>query len=277
MNMMARNKAYRGPVLGVVLDWAGTAVDYGCVGPVAVFADIFKQHGVEVTIREARTFMGLMKKDHIRGMCGLSSVQEQWRKANGRLPNEEDVETLFSSTEAMMRQTVSRHADPIPGLKEVVKGLRKRNIKIGSSTGYTTPIMKKLVREAAKNGYAPDAVVCSSDVPAGRPFPWMCYANAIQLQVYPMEALVKIGDTVSDIEEGLNAGMWTVGLTKSGNELGLTEEEVSRLDPDDLKEKLSGIEQTFLASGAHYTAEGIWEVLPMIDDISKRLSEGKRP
>jgi phosphonoacetaldehyde hydrolase len=89
--------------------------------------------------------------------------------------------------------------------------------------------------------------------------------------------LVKIGDTVSDIEEGLNAGMWTVGLTKSGNELGLTEEEVSRLDPDDLKEKLSGIEQTFLASGAHYTAEGIWEVLPMIDDISKRLSEGKRP
>lgn len=277
MNGVTRNKAYKGPVLGVVLDWAGTAVDYGCVGPVAVFVDIFKQYHVEVTIREARTFMGLMKKDHIRGLCGLPSVQEQWRKAYGRPPNEEDVETLFSSTEAMMRQTVSRHADPIPGLKEVVKSLRERNIKIGSSTGYTSPIMKKLVREAAKKGYAPDAVVCSSDVPAGRPFPWMCYANAIRLQVYPMEALVKIGDTVSDIEEGLNAGMWTVGLTKSGNELGLTEEEVSKLDPDDLKEKLSGIEQTFLASGAHYTAEGIWDCLPIIDDISKRIAAGERP
>jgi len=277
MNGILRNKAYKGPVLGVVLDWAGTAVDYGCVGPVAVFVDIFKQYRVEVTIREARSFMGLMKKDHIRGMCGLPSVQEQWRKAYGRLPNEEDVETLFASTESMMRQTVCRHADPIPGLQEAVKGLRERNIKIGSSTGYTSPIMKKLVQEAAKKGYAPDAVVCSSDVPAGRPFPWMCYANAIQLQVYPLEALVKIGDTVSDIEEGLNAGMWTVGLTKSGNELGLTEEEVSRLDPDDLKEKLSGIEQTFLASGAHYTAEGIWDVLPTIDDISRRLAAGERP
>jgi phosphonoacetaldehyde hydrolase len=277
MNGMARNKTYKGPVLGVVLDWAGTAVDYGCVGPVAVFVEIFRQHKVEVTIREARTFMGLMKKDHIRGMCSLPSVQEQWQKAYGRLPNEEDVESMFASTEAMMRQTVSRHADPIPGLKETIRGLRERKIKIGSSTGYTSPIMKKLVQAAAKKGYVPDAVVCSSDVPAGRPFPWMCYANAIQMEVYPMQALVKIGDTVSDIEEGLNAGMWTVGLTKSGNELGLTEEEVSRLPPEDLKRRLSGIEQTFTDSGAHYTAEGNWECLPIIDDISKRLAAGERP
>ncbi len=277
MKDMARNKTYKGPILGVVLDWAGTAVDYGCVGPVAVFVEIFRQHKVEVTIREARTFMGLMKKDHIRGMCGLPSVVEQWQKAYGRKPNEEDVETMFASTEAMMRQTVSRHADPIPGLKEAVQGLRDRKIKIGSSTGYTSPIMKKLVQEAAKRGYAPDAVVCASEVPAGRPYPWMCYANAIQLEVYPMQAMVKIGDTVTDIEEGLNAGMWTVGLTKSGNELGLTEEEVSRLDPEDLKLQLSGIEQTFTDSGAHYTAEGIWECLPIIDDISKRLTTGARP
>jgi phosphonoacetaldehyde hydrolase len=277
MNGISRNKTYKGPVLGVVLDWAGTAVDYGCVGPVAVFVDIFKQFNVQVTIREARTFMGLMKKDHIRGMCGLPSVKDQWQKAYGRLPSEEDVETMFASTEAMMRQTVSRHADPIPGLKEAIQGLQERKIKIGSSTGYTSPIMKKLVQEAAKRGYVPDAVVCSSDVPAGRPFPWMCFANAIQLEVYPMQAMVKIGDTVTDIEEGLNAGMWTVGLTQSGNELGLTEEEVSRLDPDDLKQKLSAIEQTFTESGAHYTAEGIWECLPIIDHISERLAAGERP
>jgi phosphonoacetaldehyde hydrolase len=277
MNGIARNKTYRGPILGVVLDWAGTAVDYGCVGPVAVFVEIFKQFNVEVTVVEARSFMGLMKKDHIRGMCGLPSVQEQWLKAYGRMPAEEDVETMFASTEAMMRQTVSRHADPISGLKETIRGLRERKIKIGSSTGYTSPIMKKLVQEAAKKGYVPDAVVCSSDVPAGRPFPWMCYANAIQMGVYPMVAMVKIGDTVSDIEEGLNAGMWTVGLTKSGNELGLTEEEVARLDTDDLKQKLSAIEQTFMECGAHYVAEGIWDCLPIIDDISKRMAAGERP
>jgi phosphonoacetaldehyde hydrolase len=277
MNAIVRNMTYRGPVLGVVLDWAGTTVDYGCVGPVAVFVEIFKQYKVEVTIHEARTFMGLMKKDHIRGMCGLPSVVEQWQKAYGRKPNEEDVENMFASTEAMMRQTVSRHAEPIPGLKKVVQGLRERKIKIGSSTGYTSPIMKKLVQEAAKRGYAPDAVVCASEVPTGRPYPWMCYANAIQLEVYPMEAMVKIGDTVSDIQEGLNAGMWTVGLTKSGNELGLTEEEVLRLDSGELQQRLSGIEDTFMESGAHYTAKGIWDCLPIIDEISGRLSAGERP
>jgi phosphonoacetaldehyde hydrolase len=177
----------------------------------------------------------------------------------------------------MMRQTISRYSDPIPGLKEVIQGLRERNIKIGSSTGYTSPIMKKLVQEAAKRGYAPDAVVCASEVPAGRPYPWMCYANAIQLEVYPMEAMVKIGDTVSDIQEGLNAGMWTVGLTKSGNELGLTEEDVSRLNPGELQQRLRGIEDTFIESGAHCTVEGIWDCLPIIDEISGRLAAGERP
>ena len=56
-------------------------------------------------------------------------------------------------------------------------------------------------------------------VPAGRPYPYMCLQNAINLQTYPMEAMVKIGDTLPDIEEGLNAGMWTVGLARTGNEM----------------------------------------------------------
>jgi len=120
-------------------------------------------------------------------------------------------------------------------------------------------------------------VVCASDVPAGRPYPWMCFQNAISLEVYPMEAMVKIGDTISDIEEGLNAGMWTVGLTQSGNELGLTQEEVELIDPLELQTRLDLIENKFKAAGAHYVARGIWKCLPIIDDINRRLDRGEQP
>ncbi len=270
MDVSVRTAPYSGPIRGAVLDWAGTAVDYGCIGPVAVFLEVFRRRGVEVTVQEARGPMGLMKKDHVRSMCQTPSVTAKWRAAHGRKPGEADVEPL-------MTECVARHAAPIPGLLEAVETLRRSRVRIGSSTGYTGPMMEMLVPEARQRGYAPDAVVCSSDVPAGRPFPWMCYLNAIRLQVYPMEAMVKIGDTVSDIQEGLNAGMWTIGVARTGNELGLTEAEVAALDSRDLAARLEAIRRRLREAGAHYVADGVADCPTLVEEINARLARGERP
>jgi len=277
VEVFVRNQAYQGPVRAVVLDWAGTAVDYGCVGPVAVFIEVFARRGVQVTTAEARGPMGLMKKDHVRRMCETASVAAKWRAAHGRDPQEADVEAMYQEVEPLMVSSVGRTADPVPGLADALTAFRRAGIGIGSCTGYTTPIMRVLVEEARKRGYQPDSVVCPSQVPAGRPYPWMCYQNAINLQVYPMEAMVKIGDTVSDIHEGLNAGMWTVGVTRTGNELGLTEAEAAALHPADLTKRLIAIGGRLRSEGAHYVADGIWECPALIEDINHRLAKGERP
>ncbi len=277
MEIITPRNPYRGPLKAAVLDWAGTAVDYGCLGPAAVFVDVFKKFHVAATIAEARQFMGLMKKDHIRGMLGLPAIIERWREAYGRDPDDTDVEALYRETEPMMVAAIFRHAEPIEGLLETVQGMRDLGMKIGSSTGYTRPMMEVLMPLAERRGYAPDAMSCSSDVPAGRPSPWMCYQNAMALNVYPMWTMVKIGDTVSDIQEGCNAGMWTIGLTQSGNELGLTSDEVSALPREELDRRLAEIEARFTAAGAHYTARGIWECLPIIEAINGRLADGETP
>ena len=150
-------------------------------------------------------------------------------------------------------------------------------IKIGSCTGYVQEMMDVLVPSAREKGYAPDAAFCSSDTPAGRPYPWMCYLNAIALGVYPMEAMVKIGDTVADIEEGLNAGMWTVGIVKTGNEMGLTEADLNALDPAELDARVGEIRDRFEAAGAHYILDRTAEVIPVIEDINRRLAAGEQP
>ena len=268
---------YTGPIQAAVLDWAGTAVDYGCMGPADVFVKVFASFDITVTAAEARQFMGLEKKEHIRSMCKLSSVSGQWQEKHGRQPGKNDVEKLYAKTEPMMVAAIADHAEPIPGLLPFVEAMRARNIKIGSCTGYTAPMMDVLVPLAAKMGYSPDCDVCSSEVPAGRPFPWMCYLNAIALQVYPFESMVKIGDTISDIEEGRNAGMWSVGLTQSGNELGLPEDQVKALPPEELNQRLKAIETRFKDAGAHYVVKGIWDCLDVIDDISRRLESGEHP
>jgi phosphonoacetaldehyde hydrolase len=158
-----------------------------------------------------------------------------------------------------------------------VAAFRQRGLKIGSSTGYTREMMDVVVPEAEKRGYAPDSIVCSSDVPAGRPSPWMALRSAMALGVYPMEAIVKIGDTVPDINEGLNTGMWTIGLAQTGNEVGLTEQETEALDPQVLQEKLGRASWRLAQAGAHYVIDGMWDVLGVLDEIESRLADGERP
>jgi hypothetical protein len=58
---------------------------------------------------------------------------------------------------------------------------------------------------------------------------WMPMKNAQMLDVYSLSNCVKIGDTVVDIEEGKNAGMWTIGLTRTGNLVGLDQQQWERL------------------------------------------------
>lgn len=277
MAIYVRKSSYKGPVRAVILDWAGTAVDYGCIGPVAVFLEVFGNKGVAPTVAEARGPMGLMKKDHIRAMCAMPSLAARWAAVHGRAPDEEDVEAMYRETEPLMVSVIRNHAEPIPGLLGAVADFREMGLKIGSTTGYTGPMMEVLVPEAARRGYAPDAVRCSTDVPAGRPYPWMCYQNAIALGVYPLEAVVKVGDTVSDVEEGLNAGMWTIALTKSGNELGLPLADVEALDQAELALRLAVIERRLKEAGAHFVVEDIAAVPEVIATINEHLAQGEQP
>jgi phosphonoacetaldehyde hydrolase len=105
----------------------------------------------------------------------------------------------------------------------------------------------------------------------------MCLQNAINLQVYPMEAFVKVGDTLPDISEGLNAGMWTIGVAKTGNEMGLTEQEIDALPRDVRAAKLARAYQRMYQTGAHYVVDTIADVPPLLDEINVRLARGDRP
>ncbi|WDP92692.1 MAG: phosphonoacetaldehyde hydrolase [Desulfobacter sp.] len=277
MSVFIRKQPYTGPVQAVVLDWAGTAVDYGCMGPAAVFVEVFREQGIEVSVHDARRFMGIEKKEHIRKMCALDTVAAAWQERFARLPDETDVDSLYDRTAGLMVAAIANHADPIPGVLDTVAELRERGIKIGSCTGYVQEMMDVLVPAAREKGYAPDAVFCSSDAPAGRPYPWMCYLNAIALGVYPMEAMVKVGDTVADIEEGLNAGMWTVGIVKTGNEMGLNPADLEALDPEDREGRSQEIRDRFEAAGVHYVLDRTSDLIPVIDDINKRLAAGAQP
>jgi phosphonoacetaldehyde hydrolase len=184
---------------------------------------------------------------------------------------------MFEDFVPLQLECLADYADLIPGTLEAVSDFRKRGLKIGSTTGYTTEMMRVLLAEAKKRGYEPDSSVCAAQVPEGRPHPWMCLQNAINLQIYPMEAFVKVGDTLPDISEGLNAGMWTIGLAKSGNEMGLTEQQIDALPIDAREARLARAYQRMYEIGAHYVVDTIADTPCVLDDIGTRLARGDHP
>ncbi len=270
-------RSYRGPLRGVILDWAGTTMDYGCFAPAVVFREVFKRKGVAITIEQAREPMGAHKKVHIRQISRMEPVAQKWEEVRGRRPNEDDVGEMFADFVPLQLACLAEYADLIPGTLEAVAEFRRLGMKVGSTTGYTEEMMELLCSEAERRGYVPDATVCATQVPAGRPAPWMCLQNAFDLQIYPMEALVKVGDTLPDISEGLNAGMWTIGLAKTGNEMGMTEAEVEALEPEVRADKLDRAYQRMYHAGAHYVVDGIADTPPLLAEISTRLARGERP
>ena len=271
------NRRYTGRLKAVLLDWAGTTMDYGCYAPAVVFIEVFKRNRVPVSIEEARLPMGAHKKVHIRQITQIDRVAKAWEATHGARPTEKDVEAMFEDFIPLQLECLADYSDLIPGTIEAVDAFRERDLKIGSTTGFTGEMMEILIHEAKMRGYEPDSTVCATDVPAGRPEPWMCAQNAMNLGVYPMESIVKIGDTLPDIEEGLNAGMWTIGLAKTGNEIGLNEAEITELPSDVLSRKLERARARMYQTGAHYVVDSIADVLPLLDEIEKRLAREERP
>lgn len=268
---------YRGSLRGVILDWAGTTIDYGCFAPLRVFIEIFKKKGIEITIDEARGPMGTHKRDHIKQILSLPDVQRKWSAVFKRPAIEKDIDELFADFVPMQLNCLHQHSKLIPKVKETIDYFRKRKLKIGSTTGFTRPMMEVILPEAKKQGYLVDALVCANEVPVARPAPWMCFQNAMLLNIFPMESLVKIGDTPVDVEEGLNAGTWTIGIAKTGNELGLSEEEFEILAPFEQDQRLFRARQSLFHAGAHYVVDHLSDVPVVLDAIERRLLSGEKP
>ncbi len=277
MEPFIRTTPYIGNVTAVIFDWAGTTVDFGCFAPLDVFIEIFRDRGVDITVEEARQPMGLMKRDHIAALCSMDRIRNLWSGRHGSVPGETDIDDLYGSFEPKLLGILPGYSKPIPGVVELVKSLRECGVRIGSTTGYTTPMMEVLAPRAAEKGYTPDAMVTSSDTPAGRPYPWMVFKNMIDLQVYPAESIVKVGDTVADIHEGLNAGTWTVGVLLGGSVVGLRQEEAENMTKDKLEPVVESARKKLSGAGAHYVMDKITDLPGVIEDINIKLAAGKLP
>ena len=248
-------------IRAVIFDWAGTTVDYGCFAPVKGFIDGYKSIGLDITLEMARKPMGLLKMDHTREIAKMLSVPV----------SEEQILEVYNKFEEILFGNIKDHCDIKDYVLETVDTLRKQGISIGSTTGYTSMMMEKVLPLAKKQGYSPDYCITPDQVTKGRPYPYMIWKNIMEFGIMNTRSVIKVGDTVADIEEGKNANCWTVGVITGSSELGLSREEVSQLDRNDLYKKKAKVRDTYTRAGADFIIDDMNELLPVVDEINTRL------
>ena len=252
----------------VIFDWAGTTVDYGCMAPVQAFVRAFEKFGITPTEEEVRKPMGMLKRDHVKTMLNMDRIHQEWIRVHGTDFTEADVEAVYQESESGILGILDGYAEPKPYVVNTVKALRDAGIRIGSTTGYTDEMMAIVAPKAAELGYAPDCWYSPNSVRnMGRPYPYMIFRNMETLGVHSVANVIKVGDTVSDIKEGISAGVITVGVVEGSSVMGISEQAYEALAEEEKAMLCDKTERIFRGAGADYVIRNMSELPGLIRGI----------
>ncbi|GAB2022058.1 phosphonoacetaldehyde hydrolase [Pseudolactococcus yaeyamensis] len=254
----------------VIFDWAGTTVDYGCFAPVQAFIETFKNEGIEVSFDEVRQPMGALKRDHIRALLELPRITNLFENVHHRAFTEQDIDDMLAIFTEKLMAEISDHTILKPYVLETVAYLRDRQIKIGTTTGYTTSMLEPVALAAKAQGYEPDILMTPDDVKGvGRPAPDMINENLVELAIQNRQAVIKVGDTVADIVEGKNANVLSVGVIEGSSVMGLTESEYTQLSAEQRQSEIDRVRQVFETAGADAVILNLSELPRLIEEVNQ--------
>ena len=181
----------------VIFDVAGTIVeDHGEV--LRAFSTALEKHGVAHSAAELKEWKGASKQEVIRHFV---------RRQAGPEVSESAVAAVYADFRSGLE---SHYRDqgvvPIAGAAETFQWLRERSILMATTSGFFREI-SELILELAGWRAIFAARISSSDVPMGRPAPYMIFRAMEAAGVTSVREVINVGDTPLDLQAGTNAGV----------------------------------------------------------------------
>lgn len=203
-----------GPIQLVVFDLAGTTIDdHGMV--LQCLLETVRAYDLPSTPEELNNLMGLNKREVLGMLAG--------RLYSPASPEAEQLaDKALDSFVERMSAAYERYLVPIPGAEETFAFLRARGIKIATDTGFDSTIGGLIMDRLKWPGRLIDIAITSSEVPRGRPAPYMIFHIMEHLGILDVRQVMKVGDSPADMEEGFNAGCGEVVGVLSGSHTAAT-------------------------------------------------------
>lgn len=189
----------------IVFDMAGTTVNEHNVVYKTV-QEAVNDAGFDFSLNTVLAYAaGKEKLQAIKSVLASAGVEEN-----------ELAERIFADFttrlgKAYKTQTITEQ----PNATKLFHTLKEKGIAVVLNTGYNRETAEFLIaRIGWQQGTDFDSLVTASDVKRGRPLPDMILLAMQQMNIDSAENVVKVGDSIIDVEEGKNAGCGiTVGIT----------------------------------------------------------------
>ena len=209
----------------VVFDIGGTIIeDNGEV--IASFCTALGASGLPTDAAELAEFKGASKRDVIRRF-----VERRWGKEDAG--NKKRVDKAYADFRAELENKFSNGGvKPIQGAAATFAWLKTHNIACATTTGFYRAVTDRILESAGwQKTFA--ANICSDDVKAGRPSPYMIFRAMETSGIDDVREVLNVGDTPLDIQAGTRAGVLGVIGVLSGihKEARLRQESPAHLLP----------------------------------------------
>ena len=268
-------------IKSVILDFSGTTVDPYVIAPAITFVEVFKKHGISINMDQARAPMGLRKDIHIEKILKNPEISNKWIEVYNRPFNKNDIINIYNDFIPLQLECLPKYSNLIPGTENSLNKLKKKyDLSIGVTTGFSQEMCDIIINNTKKQGFIPDSYVGGDAVSNNmgfRPSPFMIYENMKLLGTWPPKSVIKVDDTVSGIEEGINAGCWTVGVYKYGNYVNLNSlDEANIINKNVLKHKEDASKNKLIASGADFVIPDISYLDHVVEIINSKLKNNDK-
>jgi phosphonatase-like hydrolase len=188
-----------------IFDMAGTTVNEDNLVYKAV-REAINEKGFDFTLEEVLAEgAGKEKLQAIKSVLAIKNI------SNDQLAAEIFKRFLMLLDEAYSTQPITEQHNATT----VFHALKQKGILVVMNTGYDRNTAEALIKKIGwVKGVDFDGLVTASDVKENRPRPDMIIRAMHQLGIADANDVIKVGDSIIDIEEGRNAGCrFSIGIT----------------------------------------------------------------
>ncbi|MGI0116637.1 HAD-IA family hydrolase [Zooshikella sp. RANM57] len=271
------HRKYCGKIQAVIFDMTGTLVDFGVKANGQALQQLFSHYQIQLSPDILLAIADLPDLAQLTYLFNMEDFKNQWQQHHGSLPDEKQLEQLIMQFRTHQIDYASQQLSLPVDSKPVFQFIRKQGYKVGVCTHYCRDIASDLIPQLTEQGLKIDHWVSAVDVSQPRPAPHLVLTCAVALDIMSVAACVKVDDSLKGIEEGLNAGMWTIGTAISGEYNNRSMSEWNQLSNTEKDKIRSEATLGLYRAGAHYVVDTVSDIQSCLEDIEARLKRGERP
>ena len=248
----------------VIFDLAGTIIDFGSLATIDAMKEVFKKRQIKISTEIIKKHMGIKKIDHIKKITLHQKFKKEGNRLQRRNFTKKDLNSVSKDFDKSLVEKVKMKLNVIPNAKKIFRILRKKNILIGSTTGYPKRIIRLIKPFLKKRNILPKEIISVEDVKKGRPSAQMCNKILKKLKIKNPKNCLKIDDSFSGISEGKNAKMLTAGLIFTGIQIGMSKKRLGKISINEKIKKRKLISKEFKKLGCDFIFDDLYGLTKII-------------